>query len=346
LLGGLSLGIAILARPDATAAAAVLWLYGVIAAWQLVRNYPDRWRRMIRRSVLAGAGPAICVAGYCYYNFLKFGGVTEFGYTRDWEHLRIDPSQIARALGPFLFNPVLSVFLFAPPLILAVAAGRWAFRRWPLETSALLAAGAAHWVLLPCFGSGSWVGLGPLAIDDVTYGPRFVLEEIVLWMPLTLPAFEIAADWRSRRATIAVAGVMLLGLIVQLIGVAVYVSVNEWHRAAASAASRAAFPFVMSESPIVVHLEELWAGRNLSPWALRAFAHPGPTLLLFYVLIVSVGVGSQRLIQYFRAPPDDPAKVASGRLPVAIVMSVALPILVGFGIARPLRTRLISTSST
>jgi len=106
-----------------------------------------------------------------------------------------------------------------------------------------------------------------------------MLEEIVLLMPLTLPAFEAVADLHWRRAATAVAGVVLLGLMVQLIGVAVYVTVNEWHRGAASAAVRAAYPFVLSESPIVVQLKDLLARQNLSPWLIRAFAQPGPALL-------------------------------------------------------------------
>src|SRR5438445_3647503 len=73
LYGGLSLGIAILTRPDAAPAAALLWAYGAVTAWRTVANLPGRWARMIKRSVVAGIGPAASVAGYLYYNDLKFG---------------------------------------------------------------------------------------------------------------------------------------------------------------------------------------------------------------------------------------------------------------------------------
>jgi len=214
LLGGLSLGIAVLTRPDAAAAAAVFWLYGAVAAWKLMRDFPDGTRRALRWGGFAGIGPAATVAGYFYYNFVKFGGVAQFGYTRDWERFQIELSTLARVIGAFLFSPALSIFLFAPPLILAIVTARWALRRWPLEASALLLASLAHLLLLSCFGSG---GISPtrltVAISDVTYGPRFMLEEVVLLMPLTLPAFEMAADLRSRLARIAVAGAVCLGFV-------------------------------------------------------------------------------------------------------------------------------------
>jgi hypothetical protein len=290
---------------------------------------------MTRWTVLAGLGPAVSVAGYLYYNSLKFGGVAKFGYTKDWERFRIDPKQIAEAIVPFLFSPALSVFLFAPPLILAVVAARWSFRRWPLETGTLLAASFAHLLLLACYGSGISVGLGPYSILDVTYGPRFMLEEIVLLMPLTLPAFEAVADLRWRRAATAVAGVVLLGLMVQLIGVAVYVTVNEWHRGAASAAVRAAYPFVLSESPIVVQLKDLLARQNLSPWLIRAFAQPGPALVLFWALFVVTIEGSCRIFEYFKSPEEEGGRFSSDRLPAVIVLAAAMPILAGFAMMRP-----------
>jgi hypothetical protein len=69
-----------------------------------------------------------------------------------------------------------------------------------LETIALLAASVVH--LLSISLIRDWTG-------DVCYGPRYMLEAIVLLMPLTLPAFEAVANSRSRRAAIAIGGVVL-----------------------------------------------------------------------------------------------------------------------------------------
>jgi hypothetical protein len=162
-----------------------------------------------------------------------------------------------------------------------------------------------------------------------------MLEAIVLLMPLTLPAFEMAAELRSRRAVMEIAGVVLLGMVVQLIGVAVYVTVNEWHRAVNGLlGGQGGWVFVPSASPIVVNLRELLARQYLSPWALRAFAQPGRALVLLIGLIVIVRVGRWRMIQYFRAPEEERAKVSSDRLPVAIVLAAVLPIITAFAMAR------------
>jgi len=204
---------------------------------------------------------------------------------------------------------------------------RQAYRRWPLETTALITASAAHLLLISLYVS--WHG-------DLSYGPRYMLEAIVLLMPLTLPAFEMAADLRSRRAVIAIAGVVLMGIVVQLIGVAVYVTVNEWHRSADGIIANGAWVFVPRASPIVYDLPELLAGRNLSPWALRAFVQPGPALLFLFGLIVIVRVGRWRILQYFRAPEEERIRVSSDKFPAAVVLAAVLPILAGFVMVRPL----------
>jgi len=170
---------------------------------------------------------------------------------------------------------------------------------------------------------------------DLSYGPRYMLEAIVLLMPLTLPAFEMAADFASRRAAIAVAAVVFLGFVVQLIGVAVYVTVNEWDRTAAGIVANNAWVFVPSASPIVYDLRELVAGRNLSPWAIRALSLPDAALFLLIILVVIVWLGSRRILQYWRAPEAQLASRSSRALPIAIVSATVMPILLGFAMARP-----------
>ena len=146
VFGGLALGVAMMSRPNAGPTAIVIWLYGAAAAWKLVGDAPDRWRQAIRRSVLAALGPMAGAACYLYFNYLRFGSVVRFGYDfageipgyTGREKLVFDPHQIAKAWAGYLVSPSLSIFLFAPPLILAIVAGRRAYRRWPLEASALI----------------------------------------------------------------------------------------------------------------------------------------------------------------------------------------------------------------
>ena len=223
LLGGASLGVAMLARPDAVPASVIIWLYGAAVAWKVTRELPDRTSRMIRRTLLAAAGPIGAVAGSMYFNYLRFGSVLQFGYTEDRARFVLDVAQIAKAITGYLLSPGLSVFLFAPPLILVLAVGRKAYRRWPLETTTLTSAAVAH--LLMIASNKTWSG-------DLSYGPRYMVESIVLLMPLTLPAFEMAVERAPRRAALAVATVMFLGFIVQIVGVSVSVSANEVKRIA------------------------------------------------------------------------------------------------------------------
>ncbi|MGB9381753.1 hypothetical protein [Candidatus Binatus sp.] len=327
LLGGASLGVAILARPDAVPASVIIWLYGAAVAWKVTRELPDRTSRMIRRTLLAAAGPIGAVAGSMYFNYLRFGSVLQFGYTEDRARFVLDVAQIAKAITGYLLSPGLSVFLFAPPLILVLAVGRKAYRRWPLETTTLTSAAVAH--LLMIASNKTWSG-------DLSYGPRYMVESIVLLMPLTLPAFEMAVERAPRRAALAVATVMFLGFMVQIVGVSVSVSANEVKRIAAGIAANNAWVFVPGASPIVYDLEDLAARRNLSPWAFRALAIPDLALLLLIVLAAIVVFGGWLIFLYSKAPQGEPAQLNSRALPIAIVSAAVIPIVIGFALSRPL----------
>jgi hypothetical protein len=328
LFGGASLGVAILARPDAVPAAVIIWLYGATVAWKLVRDSPDRLSRMIRRTILAVAGPLGAVASSMYFNYLRFGSLVQFGYTEDRARFVLDVVQIAKAIAGYLLSPALSVFVFAPPLILALAVGHKAYRRWPLETTTLTLAAIAH--LLMISSNKTWSG-------DLSYGPRYMLESIVLLMPLTLPAFEMALDRAPSTASIAVAAVMFLGFMVQLIGISVNVASIEVKRMAAGVVANNAWVFVPSVSPIVSDFQDLVARRNLSPWAIRALAIPDFALLLLLILVAMVLFGGWQILQYLRTPEAEPANPSSRAFPTTIVMAALVPIVIGLAISQPLK---------
>ncbi len=328
LFGGASLGVAILARPDAAAAAVIIWLYGAVVAWKLVRDLPDRSSRTIRRTLLAAAGPVCAVASSMYFNYLRFGSALQSGYTEDRARFVLDAVQIAKAIAGYLLSPGLSVFVFAPPLILVLAMGRRAYRRWPLETATLVLAGLAHLLLISSWKT--WSG-------DLSFGPRYMLESIVLLMPLTLPAFEMAVDRASMRAAIAVAALMFVGFAVQLIGVSVRVDAIEVKRIAAGNVANNAWVFVTGTSPIVSDLQDLAARRYFSPWAIRALAIPDFALLLLIVLVAIVMFGGWLIFRYFRTPDADTANLRSRALPITVVMAALAPILIGLAISRPLK---------
>jgi hypothetical protein len=327
LLGGVCLGVAILSRPDALTAVIVLWLYSVGSAWKVVRDFDDRWPRVVRRAILAAAGPLCGAAGSLYFNYLRFGDILQYGYIEDRARFVLDLPQITRAVAAYLFSPGLSIFLFAPPLILALAVGRQAYRRWPLETITAVAASVAHLLLISSMKT--WSG-------DLSFGPRFMLESMVLLMPLTLPAFEMAVERTSLPASIAVAAVLCLGFAVQLLGISVNVGLIEVRRIAAGVVAHNAWAFVLSVSPLVVDFEELVARRNLSPWAIRAAAIPDAALLLLIALVAIALVGAWRIFQYLRAPAAEFNSAGSPALPIAIALIAVAPILIGFAMVRPI----------
>ena len=261
-----------------------------------------------------------------YFNYLRFGSILQFGYIEDRARFVLDVAQITKAVAAYLVSPGLSIFLFAPPLILALLVGRQAYRRWPLETTTLIVASVAHLLLISSMKT--WSG-------DLSFGPRFMLESIVLLMPLTCrhsswPSMACRGGRQSRWPA-----VMFLGFTVQLFGILVSVAVIEHRRIAAGVAAHNAWAFVLSVSPFVCDLEELVARRNLSPWAIRALAIPDEALLLLIVLIAIVLLGARRILQYFRAPEELIANHDSRVLPVALVLAAVAPILIGFAIVRP-----------
>ena len=327
IFGGLSLGVAILARADAAPAALILLMYCTAVRWKLVRNLPDRSLQMIRQMFLATAGPLLALAGYMYFNYLRFGSVLQSGYTSERERFVLDLAQIGRAIAGYLFSPGLSIFVFAPPLILAIAGCRRAYRRWPLETITLVSAATIHLLIISSWKS--WSG-------DLSYGPRYLLETIVLLMPLTIPIFESAAGRVSRLAVVGVAATMFIGFVVQLIGVAVYVAINEDKRIAAGIVNRNEWVFVPGASPIAINLKELLARRLLSPWAFRAIAIPGGALILLIVLAMIALFGGVLIFQHLRAPEAALHRRYSRAIPIAVVSAAILPILFGFAISRPL----------
>jgi hypothetical protein len=84
-----------------------------------------------------------------------------------------------------------------------------------------------------------------------------MLVPIVMLMLLTLPAFEAIVDFRSRRATMMVGALVGFGFLIQLIGAAVYETVNEWYRKSVGMEDNGKFAFVPSASPVIMPLRSV-----------------------------------------------------------------------------------------
>lgn len=114
LLAGACLGAALWTRPTQLIAV------GVFLLAVLLSGREDRWRV----AALAAAVVALFGVSYLWRNSALYGNAFDFGYPELAEHgkrLNSFDTPLGTGLFAFLFSPGKSVFVFAPPLVLALA---------------------------------------------------------------------------------------------------------------------------------------------------------------------------------------------------------------------------------
>jgi len=199
-IAGLVLGLATIVRPTNVLA------IPVFAVAILVRD----GRPALRAAVLLCAASAVGVAILLTYNALLFGGPFEFGYPAAAEgakRLNTFDTPLLKGLYGFLLSPGKSVFIFAPPVILALAGLR---RLWKLERGAATVAILLPLIYLFFFARYTqWEG-------GYCVGPRYMVPSIVL---LCLALGPILAEGATRVRRFAL-GLLGLGTIVQCISLA------------------------------------------------------------------------------------------------------------------------------
>jgi hypothetical protein len=163
-------------------------------------------RPLVRSLLFAGIGllPGMMMA--LVYNYIRFGSVTKTGYTG------VGGAMVENVLVStwgVLFSPGKSLFLYSPPLLLALL-GLSVF--WRGHRATVLAMLLTILPVVLFYGSfPSWPG-------DWAWGPRYV----VFAMPvLLLPAVSFLSHMRWPRRSLA-ALVLSLGLFVQVLGNAFY----------------------------------------------------------------------------------------------------------------------------
>jgi len=194
---GLVLGLATLVRPTNVLAVAVF------AAAILVRDGKAALRTVFVFCAASAVGVAILLA----HNALLFGGPFAFGYPATAEgakRLNSFDTPILRGLYGFLLSPGKSVFLFAPPVILALAGlGRLWRRDRGLATLAVLLP-LANLFLFAKYSQ--WEG-------GYCVGPRYLVPALVL---LCLGLGPVLAEARARikalAAVLLVAGALVQGI--------------------------------------------------------------------------------------------------------------------------------------
>ena len=155
-------------------------------------------------SVALGFLPGLIMA--LLYNYLRFGSVTTTGYPKVAD---VMVENVLVSIWGFLFSPGKSIFLYVPPLVLAVLGlpRFWRSHRWSVLAMIVTIAPV---ILFYC-RFPSWPG-------DWAWGPRYAVFAVPV---LLLPAigFLSAARWPGRGLA---ATILVVGLCVQLLGNAFY----------------------------------------------------------------------------------------------------------------------------
>jgi len=163
-------------------------------------------RSLGRSLVHAGLGflPFLLMA--LGYNYLRFGSLTNTGYQQIGN---VMVENVLLSTWGFLFSPGKSIFLYVPPLALAVLGLR---RFWHQQRNTVWLMLATIVPLVLFYGRfPSWPG-------DWAWGPRYLVFAVpVLLLPVI--AFLPSLRWPGRAL---VAAVLALGLFVQILGNAFY----------------------------------------------------------------------------------------------------------------------------
>jgi len=159
------------------------------------------------------------------YNHARWGSPFDTGYGATLKQMR---ENVASGLWGLLFSPGKSIFLFSPPLVIgALALPRFAREhRW-------LALAMAAVIAPPLLFYARFVSWG----GDYCWGPRYLLFAVpLLWLPAVASLLPRAESAASRAAC---AGVIALGIAVQVLGASFYW--DHWIR-------------------VAIHAREAWLG--------------------------------------------------------------------------------------
>lgn len=177
---------------------------GAVIAWTYRRRRPVLGRIVGWAAVTGGPLLGLALA----YNHARWGSITATGYEPYLD--AYFGGSLFDGMWGMLLSPTKSAFLYSPPLVLAVLMLPTAIRAVPRFGLALLAMVVPVFLIYSTYRS--WSG-------DYAWGPRFFVWAVpVILVPIAW--FVQAATTRGRRAVLA--GVVVLGLGVQVLGAALY----------------------------------------------------------------------------------------------------------------------------
>ncbi len=207
LTAGVLLGIAVLVRPTQVIAAPIF------AIALLARD----GRKALTTTALAMLPVTLALAGYLYSNYAAFGNPMDFGYPEVAEGgKRLNGFQTPFSTGiyGFLLSPGKSIFLYAPPVLLAIGGIR---ATWKRDRGLALLGGLSCLVYLIFYSHYTqWEG-------GYCYGPRYMVPALMLLALCIAPL--LAQTGNALRGAALV--LLLFGATVQLVGLSTSFVQNE-----------------------------------------------------------------------------------------------------------------------
>ncbi|MDA8172966.1 MAG: hypothetical protein M0018_00080 [Nitrospiraceae bacterium] len=141
-----------------------------------------------------------------FYNYVRFGGIFQTGYSAFMERTLFKPGYLPMGLAGFLFSPGKGIFFYCPVLILPLLAIRQFYRKAPRHVFR----GATAAVLVYLIFYSFWVDWH----GDFCWGPRYLL---IITPFLIMPLASLFENWgRLSRAVKGLAlAVLAASVLVQ-----------------------------------------------------------------------------------------------------------------------------------
>ncbi len=181
----------------------------LLIVWTL-RHDPKRLLRVCGIA-LAVFLPVIILVPY--YNWLRFGAISNDGYS-GYSSSHFSRGSLWIGLTGFLVSPGKSVFLYSPPLLLALWGWADLRRRFPRTLVAIIVTTVP--VIIVYARSAFWHG-------DWAWGPRYLTFAVPA---LAFPAALALDRWVSQKRRLLLAGTVTVvlgaGISVQVLGIAFY----------------------------------------------------------------------------------------------------------------------------
>ena len=248
LLSGIAVGVSLTLRFEAALILVLIGLY--LVAGQRASQPTDEshgWLPLIGSLVVFLAPAVILSLGLLYFNFLRYGNLTETGYTQ--EILFRKPWVGAFGL---LFSPGRGLFIYAPLMLLLFLGVRPAWRRLPHHYFWLIAAIClCYWLFY-----GAWFAWG----GTWGWGPRFLLPILPLLMlfvaePLEWLLGQGEPGVKSSLLWLGIGILVLLSLVINFLGVGI-----DFNEHFSRLDSNADFVFNWSAFPPLAHWRILQEG--------------------------------------------------------------------------------------